>query len=358
MGIIECNGREGVSGWEKPESIIVVQHLACESVLPVVGREKGFVKVQLGTRVFAYVNAENIRIVEVSPAPQIGFSVYEPRDSSLPQKKPASKSFPEFSRTVPETVKEPLHQSERDTTLKSGLEFGLDSSYIKYEEPGFMKETGVTLSLYGNYTLRPADFMVRLEGRLGFAGMNYSSSETGETKKIRDYIGEARALVGYTFAASNKWYMTPYMGFGYRYLFDGLGGKVTTSGHLGYDRRSNYLYSPIGMDIAAYLKHRWALVMTGEYDLFWKGWQESDIGELFGSSPTVTNDQEKGWGLRASGKFVKETGSVDLAFGPYMKYWNIDDSKPTSLIVDDEELIFIEPANTSIEVGGMFGVVF
>ncbi|MBN2318423.1 MAG: autotransporter outer membrane beta-barrel domain-containing protein [Acidobacteria bacterium] len=358
MGIIECNGRHGISAWEKPDSIIVVEHLACGRTLPVVGTEEGFVKVQLGIRLFAYVNAENIRLVENARVPEKPVPAFETQGKFLPRKAPAATQSPELSQPAPDVAKLPLIQSKRDTVLKSGLEFGLDSSYIRYEEPDFMQEEGVTLSAYGSYTLRPADFMIRLEGRYGFAGVSYSSPVSGETKRIRDYIGEARALVGYTFEASDKWYLTPYTGFGYRYLFDGMGGKVTNVGHLGYDRRSNYFYSPIGFESANYLNYGWALVVTGEYALFWKGCQESDLGILFGGSPAIINDQDDGWGIRASGKFIKEMGRPDFVFGPYIKYWNIEDSDWAYLYYEEEELAFIEPANNSIEIGGMFGIAF
>ena len=357
-GIVECDGRSGISAWEKPESIVVVEHLACGRKLPVVGTEKGFVKVQLKSSLFAYVSADHIRLMEPAPGSETITPQSGDRGDSASQLSPGMAPQTKLSRQESGITKLPLVQRRRDTLLKPGLEFGLDSSYIKYEEPDFMKEEGVTLSLYGNYTLRPSDFMVRFEGRVGFAGMHYSSPLSGETKKIRDYIVEARGLAGYSFGVSDRWYLTPYAGFGYRFLFDGLGGKVTTAGHLGYDRRSNYLYTPIGLESANFLKHSWALVATIEYDLFWKGRQESDLGVLFGGSPTIINDQEGGWGLRGSGKFVKEMGRVDLAFGPYFKYWNIEDSEWAYLSHEGEELAFMEPANTSVEIGAMFGMVF
>lgn len=357
-GIIECNGKQGISAWEKPDSIIVVEHLACGRVLPVAGTEEGFAKVQLEIGLFAYVKAENIRLVESARVQETHLPAFETKAKPLPRKPPAAVQLPEPSQTAPDIDGLPLGQSRRETVLKSGLEFGLDSSYIKYKEPDFMRETGVTLSAYGNYTLRPADILMRFEGRFGFAGMNYSSPESGETERIRDYIGEARALVGYTFEATDKWFLTPYTGFGYRYLFDGLGDKVTTVGHLGYDRRSDYLYSPIGLESAHYLKPGWALVVAGEYDLFWKGCQESDLSIFFDGSPPIINDQDDGWGMRASGKFIKEMGRSDFVFGPYFKYWNIEDSDLAYISFEGEELAFMEPANTSIEIGGMFGIMF
>ena len=95
------------------------------------------------------------------------------------------------------------------------------------------------------------------------------------------------------------------------------------------------------------------------YDLFWKGWQESDLGIVFGGNPpSIINDQEDGWGMRASGKFIKEMDRFGFVFGPNFKYWNIEDSKLAYLEVEGEVIAFIEPANTSIEIGGMFGFIF
>jgi len=358
IGVIECNGKNGVSAWEKPESIIVVEHLSCGRSLPVVGVEKGFVKVRLNESLIAYVNVDNIRVIENASVSAESGPDIPMRKEPFPEKKTSPLPSPTLSPPVRETAKLPLNLSNRDTVLRRGLEFGLDSSYIRYEEPDFMKEEGITLSLYGDYTLRPKDFMFRLEGRIGFGGMSYSSPVSGETKRVRDYIGEARGVAGYTFRASDKWYLTPYAGFGYRYLFDGMGGKVTTEGHLGYDRRSNYLYTPIGLETSSFLKPGWALVTKAEYDLFWKGWQESELGDIIGTGSAIVNDQNDGWGLRASGKFIKEMGRRALVFGPYLKYWDIEDSEWVNVIIDDEEAAFLEPANTSLEIGGMFGVVF
>ena len=43
--------------------------------------------------------------------------------------------------------------------------------------------------------------------------------------------------------------LTPYLGAGYRYLFNEGSGRRTTTGHFGYDREANYYYSPIGVAI-------------------------------------------------------------------------------------------------------------
>ena len=358
VGVIECNGRSSVSSWEAPGSISVIDQLSCGQRLPVLGIEKGYVKVQIRRYVFAYVPAEHIRILEVDPRPEGAIQELEIVGESA-EREAADANKTMDSLPLPYKMdKLPFIQSNREAVLKSGFEIGLDMSYIRYEEPEFMEEEGLTLSLYGAYTVRPNDFMVRFDGRLGFGSVDYTSPVSGRADGLRDYIMEARLLFGRTFEISDKWYVTPFSGLGYRYLFDGLGEKVTSLWHLGYDRRSNYLYSPIGIESASFLKYGWSLAAAAEYDYFWHGWQHSELGAPFGSDLTVINDQEDGWGLRAHGKIIKESGRYDIIFGPYFKYWNISDSREVSIFFEGEEGTVIEPANNSIEIGGMFGVVF
>jgi len=358
IGIIECNGRTSVSAWEEPGSIIVIDQLSCGQKLPVQGVEKGYIKVQIRGYFFAYVPAEHIRILETDRMPEAAIQELEIEAESVDRRVPdASKSTDPVPLSTDLAIL-PLTQMDREDVLKSGIEIGLDSSYIKYEEPEFMEETGLTLSLYGNYTVRPKDFMVRFDGRLGFGSVDYTSPISGTADGLRDYIMEGRLLGGRTFEVSGTWYLTPFSGLGYRYLSDGLGDKITSVGHLGYDRRSHYLYSPIGLESSNYLKYGWSLVAVAEYDFFWHGWQHSDLGVPLGSDFTIINDQEDGWGLRASGKIIKETGRYDVVFGPYFKYWNIEDSNEASRSYDGGKITVIEPANTSVEIGGMFGVIF
>jgi len=76
---------------------------------------------------------------------------------------------------------------------------------------------------------------------------------------IDDYILEFRGLAGYDFPVSKASFLTPYAGIGYRYLNDDSSGKVASTGALGYERESNYIYSPIGVKFIADLKKGWSM---------------------------------------------------------------------------------------------------
>jgi hypothetical protein len=138
--------------------------------------------------------------------------------------------------------------------------------------------------------------------------------------------------------------LTPYAGYGYRRLVDYSGGELTTTGHVGYDRVSQYHYVPIGLEALFRVTPSWAFKPTVEYDYFIAGKQDSYI---YGG---IENDQESGYGLRASLMAVTGVGSRTIELGPFVRYWNIDDSK-----VDRG---FYEPANETLEVGGALKVRF
>lgn len=350
-GVIECGGRTSVSSWEAPDSIVVIEQLDCGSQVPVVGEEKGFYRIQVRRNVFAYIEAEYVRIFE-DPRPGAASG----RMGRAPEKDPPD--VPSLSLQPATEAPEVPRPPRRGAALLSGLEIGLDASYMRYEEPDFMQQDGVAISLWGAYTFRPEKYMVRFDGRMGFSDMEYSSGVSGEVSGIRDYVVEAGARFGRTFQASDAWQLTPFAGFGYRYLYDGFGEKMTSNEYLGYNRKSNYLYTPIGLEIDRRLKQEWALVTALEYNHFWHGWQHSDLGIFFENDYTAVNDQADGWGMSGSAKFVRQMGMRDIVFGPYFKYWNIKDSNTVFHNYMDEEYGFMEPANTSIEIGGRFGVRF
>lgn len=63
------------------------------------------------------------------------------------------------------------------------------------------------------------------------------------------------------------------------------------------------------------------LETTLEYDYLIRGEQDSDIS-ADGSSDSSENTQNNGYGIKFSSLYRIN----DLAFGPYIDYWNIDKS--------------------------------
>lgn len=230
-------------------------------------------------------------------------------------------------------------------------ELGTEISHIKYEEPGVMEEEGMMWGLLGSYTYRD-NWMLRGEGRFSFGQVDYKNS--GTIDNIDDYMLEFRGLVGYDFPILTATILTPYIGFGYRYLNDDSSGMTSSTGALGYERESNYYYSPIGVETITELENGWSIGVTFEYDYFWKGVQENQLGAF-----SLENDQNDGYGLRGSVKFQKKGEKVDFVIEPFIRYWDIEDSDVAPITWSGYVLGYgYEPKNSSTEIGIKFAAKF
>lgn len=253
-----------------------------------------------------------------------------------------------------------------DLAAESGLhqkhwEIGPEVYHAAYEEPGVMKEEGVMYGLKGAiefHDIIPGPVnMLRAEASYTWGEQDYTSDWTGDIDDIETSVFEVRGLLGRDIQFSGG-VLTPYTGFGYRWKKDYAGGMVSTSGALGYDRESNYYYSPLGIAVIADLEKGWSIGGSFEYDLFWGGTQKSFFSELHPLNSDLENDQNDGYGLRASLKIAKELDETFLiVLEPFWRYWDIDQSEPG---VYDEYNAFLgrvvqktgyEPENSSTEYG-------
>ena len=153
--------------------------------------------------------------------------------------------------------------------------------------------------------------------------------------------------------------VTPFTGFAYRYLNNDMSGKITSVGHFGFERESNYWYSPLGVELRKEFAQGWSAVFSGELDIFWKGRQVNHIGHI-PSYVDFTNKQETGFGQRVSLDIVKDTGNMRISVGPFLRHWNIRMSNEAvgAYITPEIPINFIEPQNSSMEVGVKVAVKF
>ncbi len=340
-GTIRCNaGSAGhVPAWAAPGSPHVVEQLNCGQPVTIIGLERGYAKVQIGKRV-AYVKTKDIEMQSGAEA--------------------ASESMiPGFHS--PGKTKSTLDRARRH---QAGL--GFEISNIYYDEPELMRNKGFMYGVSGDYTFRPNHFAFKLESRFSLGDVDYWSNGTGVSSGLRDYNFETRFSVGYDIPApSRKAVFTPFIGFGHRYLFDGESGVRTSAGFIDYDRKQHYLYSPIGLETMIQAGANWKLGLAGEYDLFWHGWNHSEINEV-GSPAPIKFDQKDGWGTRGSIKFIRKLGKTELAAEPYFRYWNVEDSDrmyAMDVVYFYGSTLYIgmpavEPHNTTTEWGLKLGVRF
>ena len=229
------------------------------------------------------------------------------------------------------------------------FEIGPQLSYIIYKEPDVMKEKGMMYGLIGSYAYHNK-IMLKVEANGSWGKLDYTNS--GKISDITDYMLEGRGLVGYDFLIAQVHSVTPYVGVGYRYLNDDSSGRISTTGARGYERESNYLYSPIGLEVNVQLGDKFYVKELIEFDYFWRGWQKSSLSDAIPGLNDPTNTQKKGYGARAYIGFLIVTNRIDFEVGPFVRYWNIKKSEEETITFHGTPIgIGWEPKNNSTEIG-------
>ncbi len=237
-------------------------------------------------------------------------------------------------------------------------EIGTEISHIKYEEPGLMEEEGIMYGIFGSYTYHN-NYMLKAEGKYSYGQVDYDGKLSDGTPytidNIDDFMLEFRGLGGYDFLVSKATTLTPYIGFGYRYLNDDPSFDPAS-----YERESNYFYSPIGIETLTELQNGWSVGLTVEYDYFWKGIQKSHLEDFLASLDTLENDQDDGYGVRGSIKFQKKSEKLNYVIEPFIRYWDIEKSDVVSITYSGTPTGYVgwEPANESTEFGIKFAAKF
>ena len=214
-------------------------------------------------------------------------------------------------------------------------------------------------SLFNN----PIVSVYMLQGRYaGSRDLEYKGS--GITKGKHDDVDEFRGLIGKDYFMGQEFLVTPYVGLGYRYLLDRGNGQLTNTGYWGYDRKSHYYYVPVGADVVIKMTNKWEIDPNLEYDIFIQGLQKSFMsdGDQFSglNISDVTNHQNHGYGLRGAIKFLWHGSIVDYYVEPYIRYWNVRQSKLSPFIINGSPtgLYLVEPENNTVEVGTRLGIKF
>ena len=232
------------------------------------------------------------------------------------------------------------------------FEVGPEIYYFNYEEPGVMEEDGVFYGVGAAYRYHNT-LMLGLDGRLAFGSVDYTSPASGSIDDINDVVIETRGTFGMDWSMKDNVVLTPFSGFGYRYLNDDTSGRSSTTGALGYERESNYYYSPIGLAARWSGAQDWTVTLSGEYDFFWSGTQKSHLSDAVATLNDLENDQDDGYGTRASLAVEKKGRKMDWVCEAFWRYWDIEESNAAPLSLSGTVIgVGFEPANDSFEIGG------
>jgi hypothetical protein len=233
---------------------------------------------------------------------------------------------------------------------RRGWEVGGQVSKYRYEEPAFPGFGGMNLKgnrggIVGAYNFTNAAHVYsRIDGRVSYGSLKYEGS--GTLEEVPDWSVEVRAVVGKDFLVGDNVALSPYIGLGYRYLYNDLRGYsvVGNSIYVGYRRYSNYVYVPLGLTARFRTGERWVVAPTVEYDAFLGGRQYSQLTDTGIGYSDASNTQKHGYGYRAY--LMLENGR--WAFGPWLQYWNIEDSDSVPIGLGR---VAMEPANWTREYG-------
>lgn len=243
---------------------------------------------------------------------------------------------------------------------RSAGDIGGEIYYYSYEEPNFAELEGIYYGVNGSYTNRAfhPNLALRGEVRAAWGIVDYTSNGTGSADDIDDFVVEPRGWLGYDIPMQGAW-LTPYFGIGYRYLENSLGGITTTTGARGYDRVSQYLYSPVGVEITGELSQDWTATLALEYDIFWDGEQESQLSDVSPAFGDITNDQNDGDGFRASLRLAKKMPTYTLVIEPFIRYWKVSDSVASPVTFAGVAVGYgLEPENETYEIGAKVALQF
>ena len=230
---------------------------------------------------------------------------------------------------------------------RKGWEVGGQVARYKYEEPNFMNLEGPRVGAVGAYTFTsPTRVYSRIDVRVSYGMLDYESMGTGTQEDVPDWLAEIRAVIGRDYLLGDNVALSPYAGFGYRFLYNDLRGYSST-GAVGYRRYSHYYYVPIGVTARFRMGAQWVLAPTVEYDAFLGGRQESKLSDTGLGYTDATNEQDRGRGYRAYLMFEARRWSL----GPWLHYWKIKDSDVVPIGLGR---VGMEPENWTREYGVEF----
>ena len=251
-------------------------------------------------------------------------------------------------------------------------EAGISAYQYNYKEPGLMAIHGLLFDINTALAIqRPQDQLpiIRAEGRYFLSDdPTYTSENTGTSYRNYHTGFETRLLLGQKL----------YAGIGYRELVHHGEGTVTSTGHIGYDRRSQYTYIPIGIRFTLNNTRNRQWDFNVEYRSLQHGIQTSSLKKntrleadpgayyILPDDKDFKNNQTNGYGVHVAIKSMKQlphrTIPKDnqftinaLATTIFFNYWNIDDS---DFVQANQFLVLYEPRNYTTEFGIALQLIF
>lgn len=241
-------------------------------------------------------------------------------------------------------------------TYKVGVE-GFQDKYT--EDTVQLVEHARFVSLMGEYEHSRNGFFTSVSLRGSYGQTDYKSV-SGTIRGITQYEGEARALTGMRMPLMNIGgieAVVPYIGIGLRYFNDRSKNERTNLGFFGYDRRIMQLYVPLGLKWQ-FKKWGYNFTTLGEYDHLLYGMVESRFQNFDPQANTLGNKQKKGYGLRGEIMIGQDYDDYSWEFGPFVRFWHIEDSEIDTIDAGPNAGTYIEPDNQRLQAGAALRISF
>ena len=235
---------------------------------------------------------------------------------------------------------------------------GAELFYDEYKEPDTFPDLRST-SYYGAINASvthdfPGNWFGGLDGRVSYGSEDYKSN-SGTINGVPQWELESRAIAGYSGLFGGS--LRPYAGLGLRYFLDQSGGKTTSLGSVGYDRSIVQLYAPIGVSYA-FTYDDFTFTPNVELDPLLYGYVESRLSTIAGYED-AKNIQDSGLGWRAEFMVSKlKPNGTGWQFGPFVRYWAINDSNADNFQTPTGPGAGIEPKNTRLQLGTKLKYLF
>ena len=235
-----------------------------------------------------------------------------------------------------------------------GLELGLQSYGYTYEETfegGGIEDEGRMTGFTVEYGRPVGRFSFDARFRYAQGEIDYKAGDGARLNDVPQASGQLELLLGRPFPLSAGTTVTPYVGLGSRVLLDDSGGRVTATGLEGYDREVSYAYVPLGAATRSDLGGGRTLALNGQVDWLVGGEVSSDFRRLGDGAPLVKTEFNEGYGLELSATYFTPVRGARIGFGPFLRYWDVDQSDSVVLTDEDGSIELFEPPNTTWEVG-------
>jgi hypothetical protein len=241
------------------------------------------------------------------------------------------------------------HAESLPLSTSSGTELGLQISDYRYEEQYnnafLMSNVGIKLGFAGGYTRAFGNgWYVLGDARVALGEVKYTGS--GSKEGNPDVLLDGRLIGGKDFDRGS-FLLSPYVGLGYRTLYNDLRG-LTSSGSAGYRRSSRYIYLPLGLTHRFRVTTEARISTSLEYNHLLEGRQQSFLSDSNFQSNDPVNTQRNGYGIR----LVSSYETVSWSLGLFYQFWSLKDSDRVVLTTSGVPVgSVIEPQNTTTEFG-------